>query len=910
MAHRVTYGISCSNSFGTTISSIPIPVDNTPLPPSVSMQKTLISGNNYKISWSSTDTTSCGNPTSIPILFGANSPNPWTSQNATTGFENLTIETNTSFGITCYNSNGDSATDSVSVTPTPVTPEISMSISPAILPAGGGNFTVSWTSANTVSCHAVTPVDWTTKTSTSGSESMTIGDNPGTYDIVISCSNAIGVLATVSSRISVPERPKLSATISVTPVVGGMTDISWKSEGTNSCSATWTEYRATKGTQRNVLVRGSTEFGITCFNGEKSVTASTIVVVGGGEVTVTLSAIPAFSGGEATLVWESTDTGPGPVSCYQNNSKENINWSSWAGATTAGSGYAKGDVAKTDTFSITCKDVNSPDSKASTAFVSISVVKSNPISASLFVSPSALSSPGNVDLSWNSIGTVSCTPSWSSSNFATSGTETVAVNNKTQFTVVCTDGKSSFTTASATVLVGGSSSGITFNTNIYANPNVLYEVGTTKITWSSGSNATSCVKDWMDPLNTATNGTDTLNVSSTKLFTVTCSDGSGNEEKSSVSVVVKTPSKLRVSISATPSSSFGSRSVVGSGAGPVTLDWSSISATDCTPSWNSAKKGDLNGSESIWLSETTTFVIDCTDGNQSASASVVVNIVDTDKPLMNSSIFANPPSLPSAGGIVKLIWNSIGLSDCSQRSSSNSGGRDWTDWLGADPSTGGSAKKFLSWSDLFSITCTGPEHSATTGFVVSPSSNFDLHVSLSTDKTVFDTNGKALLSWDSNADNCTPSWNSSKNGKKDSELVNITGTETFTVVCHTNKAEASSTITVFMVDSDGSYVNLSATPSTLFGKGKSKIVWSGSNNLKCVKDWMDPADTTSDGFDIIDIVQQKTFKISCTAIGSIVPIKRSVTVGYREDLGGGGGCKGWCPISTGSAIHKSKYKER
>ncbi|MCX6755875.1 MAG: hypothetical protein NTX85_00850 [Candidatus Nomurabacteria bacterium] len=169
-----TYGISCSNSFGTTKSSITIPVANTPPAPAVLMQATLINGNNYKISWSSTDTTYCGNPTVSPA-----SSNPWTTKDTVDGFENLSISVNTSFGITCYNSNGDSAIDNVSVTPAPpILPNIIMSAKPHSLGTGGGNTVISWDSrpygtscgSPTIGGSVSSPA-WTTKTSAYGSQS-------------------------------------------------------------------------------------------------------------------------------------------------------------------------------------------------------------------------------------------------------------------------------------------------------------------------------------------------------------------------------------------------------------------------------------------------------------------------------------------------------------------------------------------------------------------------------------------------------------------------------------------------------------------------------------------------------------------------------------------------------------------
>lgn len=904
-----TFTVTCNATNSTpdqknTITlSVTVIVPLDPAMPTVSLiaSQTKYTGTiaHPTLSWTSKSATSCGNPV----------PSGWTSKTSTSGSQSVTLTSSTTYSITCFNAKG-SAMDTVTVTLNGANPgpDITMSATPTRLPAGGGSVVINWTSTNSVVCHAVNPANWTTKTSTSGSEIVTLGAKSGSYDFILSCSNSSNISATASISVSVPEPVQLKASLYASPVVNSKTTLTWSSSGATSCTAPWTKSKAVSGRQADVPVTGNTSFSIVCWNGDKSVVATVDVtdpII--GEITVTLNAVPPALavGGEVTLVWNTTvNSGSGIVSCRQEIGSRGTDWSKWTGATGLGYGNARGIVSESETFSITCTNGAKPSSASADVIVDVHLV--DPLTVSLFASPSILHSvPSDVDLSWNSTGAASCTLSWNSSNSSLSGTETVTVSNETTFSIVCGDGNGSFASSSAKVQVDIDPSNI-LDTSIDANPIVLYDEGRTQISWSSSGAAVSCIKDWMNPSDRSTSGSSIVNLSSSKKFTVTCSDAGANEESASVEVIVKSPYKLRVSISATPSSSFGSRSLPGSGAGSVTVDWSSVGATDCTPSWLSTKNGDVNGSESIWVANTTTFVVDCTDGNQSASASVLVSLIDTDNPLIGSAIFANPPSLPSAGGIVKLLWDSIGLRDC--RPDSVVGSTDWSSW-GGGTSTSGSASKRISLSDIFGITCLGPGMSSisTTGVVVSPSSSFDLHVSLSSDTIVLDSAGKVLISWDSNADSCAPSWSSSKNGKKDSDSVDITGTETFTVVCSTGKAEASSTITVFVLDPNGYYINLSVNPISRFSKGPAVITWS-SNAQSCDKKWMNnPGDVATDGSDAVNITETTTFTVVCADKKRNNLPSRSVTVRL---VGDGEECKGYCPGPSDPKIHKQKYKER
>ena len=163
-------------------------------------------------------------------------------------------------------------------TPPPSGPTVSLSATPASINAGQSS-TLNWSSTNTSGCSA----PWTTSKSTNGSQSVSPSTTT-TYSI--SCSGS-GGSASKSVTVSVSSggggtAPTASLTASPSTINAGQSStLSWASSNAASCSATWTNAKATNGSQ-SVSPASTTAYSITCTGSGGSVTASTTVTVSAG----------------------------------------------------------------------------------------------------------------------------------------------------------------------------------------------------------------------------------------------------------------------------------------------------------------------------------------------------------------------------------------------------------------------------------------------------------------------------------------------------------------------------------------------------------------------------------------------------------------------------------------------------
>jgi len=169
---------------------------------------------------------------------------------------------------------------------------------------------------------------------------------------------------------------------------------------------------------------------------------------------------------------------------------------------------------------------------------------------------------------------------------------------------------------------------------------------------------------------------------------------------------------------------------------PVTLTWNSTNANTCTASGGWSGSRGLSGSETIYnLTNTQTYTLTCTGPNGSASDSVTVYVNNPPQPV-TVNLYANgadgsltvPYNTP-----VTLTWNSTNANTCTA-----SGG-----WSGSRGLSGSETIYNLTNTQTYTLTCTGPNGSASDSVTVyvgsSPSTAFDIayRVSNRSDGTVY-----------------------------------------------------------------------------------------------------------------------------------------------------------------------------
>ncbi len=247
--------------------------------PSVTLNanpSSIIKGATSTLSWVASNVTFCSAP--------------WTNATSTSGSQEVSPATTTNYQISCGGTYGTTtATTTVTVNADngggTLTPSINLNANPATINPGATS-TLSWNSSNTNYCSA----PWTLSTSTSGTQEVSPS---ATTEYSIACGGIYGT-TTATTTVTVntdnggggSNNPTVSLSADPgTIIVGGSSTLTWTSNNTNSCAASWTSATSTSGSQ--VVNPGSTtEYSISCTGNNGTASATTTVIVntnnGGG----------------------------------------------------------------------------------------------------------------------------------------------------------------------------------------------------------------------------------------------------------------------------------------------------------------------------------------------------------------------------------------------------------------------------------------------------------------------------------------------------------------------------------------------------------------------------------------------------------------------------------------------------
>ena len=409
-------------------------------------------------------------------------------------------------------------------------------------------------------------------------------------------------------------------------------------------------------------------------------------------VDISISEDTVLYGGEATLTWTATNAS----SC-----KASDGWSGDKNKN-GGSELIK-NIGSNKTFVITCNN----NQGINTDSVTVSVVASP--SVYLGVNTSSVSPGGTVYLQWNAQDAKSCegvsTPdtAWSGPKtliMVTSGNGSQYISNLTEdttFTLNCIPTvPGPVKSKSVTVTVG--SSGLTVN--LTAAPTFINEGGSTSLTWTS-TNTVSCEAggDWDG--GKSSNSIEPVvisNITTNKVFTLTCKNSKGEEKTSETSV----------SVSLNPIINFSADPDVAPYNGSTSLSWSVLNATSCSASggWNgnkSPKEGDQIVSG---LKEDTTFTLTCTGSGGKASRSILVKVGAITPSV---TMLANPTSVVYDGSTT-LSWKGLNVTSCTASDG----------WTGnKSPVEGNQIISKLKQTTTFTISCTGPGGRVTDSILIS-----------------------------------------------------------------------------------------------------------------------------------------------------------------------------------------------
>ncbi|MBI2056347.1 MAG: hypothetical protein HYT37_03115 [Candidatus Sungbacteria bacterium] len=287
------------------------------------------------LSWNSTNAGSC---------FASNG---WSGQKSLSGSEQVNPSYTTSYTITCTNSQGQSATQSVTVFVNQQQqdlPTVSITASPTSV-SQGQSTVLTWTSSNATSCSA--SFSWWGTKPLSGSEVVVPVNVSGSNIYRIMCSNSFGSRSDeINVDVYQAQNLSVSLTASQTSVnAGNPVTLYWSSTNANSCFATngWSGTKTFSGNEI-VYPQTTTTYTITCQGSSNQQRYESVTITVNQQTpTVSITANPTqiYQGGSSVLVWNSNNTN----SCYATGA--------WSGSkSTSGSQTAYPSV--TSTYTIVC----------------------------------------------------------------------------------------------------------------------------------------------------------------------------------------------------------------------------------------------------------------------------------------------------------------------------------------------------------------------------------------------------------------------------------------------------------------------------------------------------------------------------------------------------------------------------
>ena len=362
------------------------------------------------------------------------------------------------------------------------------------------------------------------------------------------------------------------------------------------------------------------------------------------------------------------------------------------------------NITSTTAYSMTCTGTGGSTTQSVT--VTVTVAPPPPVpTVTLSASSNSILYNTSSTLNWTSTNATSCTASgataggmWSGSQSTASSASKPLTNLKTTgtYTLTCSNASGASTPKSVTITVAAPlvPTVVTFT----ASPaSLAYNTEGSTLTWSS-SDATSCDAGgaWSGA-KSASGSQGTGSLTSTSIFSITCTGDGGTSLPKSVTVTVAPPP------TPIPTVTITANALSISSGNNVTLTWSSTDATACTASnaWSGPKlKADYEIRSGLVVGANT-FTLTCTGAGATGSQSVTVNVTP---PLVPTASINVDQSSVSYNGSTKLSWSSTAASKCDA-----SGG-----WNGVQAVSGSVTFTDLKANTTYSIVCTGPGGSSAT----------------------------------------------------------------------------------------------------------------------------------------------------------------------------------------------------
>ncbi len=591
---NTTFTLTCLNAEGAQASkSVTVNVNQPPAAPTVDLtadRTTINQGESFTLSWTSSNANSC---------FASNG---WSGTKSLTGSQIITSSFTKTYTLTCSNSAGAQASDSVAVTVQSLPfPTVDLTVNPGVIQQGN-SAVLSWTSTNADFCTA--SGGWSGTKSTFGSETVSPTTNA---NFTLTCFNSQGQVSdSVSLSVIAQPLPTVSLTANPGSVTQGNSSVLiWNTSNADTCTASggWSGTKTLQGSE-TVTPSINTTFTLTCSNARGQASDSVTVFVNQLQnfPTVNLTANPTSinQGNSSVLSWSSSNADTCTAS------------GGWSGSKSL-SGSQTVTPSVNTTFTITCFNSRGQASDSVTVFVN----QVQNVSVSLSANPTTITQGNSSVLSWSSNNAVSCSASggWSG-NKNLSGSETVTPGVNTSFTLTCQNSSGQTDTESVTVFVTQLQNFPTVN--LTANPTSITQGNSSVLSWSS-SNADTCTASGGWSGSKSLSGSQTVTPSVNTTFTITCFNSRG-QASDSVTVFVN-------QVQATPTLVFRAIPSVITRGDASSLSWTSDNTTSCIAGGGWSGNKAVSGSQSVNPQVQTNYTLTCFGPGGSVTTEALVTVI-------------------------------------------------------------------------------------------------------------------------------------------------------------------------------------------------------------------------------------------------------------------------------------------
>ncbi len=476
----------------------------------------------------------------------------------------------------------------------------------------------------------------------------------------------------------------------------------------------------------------------------------------------------------------------------------------------------------------------------------------------LTATPSSVQLGQSATLQWSADNANSCEASggWSGAMSTTGSAETGALNDTTDFKLVCT-GPGGDASQVVVVSVGSAQPTITLT----AQPSTVGHGDSSTLTWSS-TDATECTASggWSGAM--APSGSqDTGSLIASTDYDLSCT-GTGGTATQSITVTVDSVVPT-VTMSASPSTIASGES--------ATITWSSTDASACTASDGWSGDRATSGSASTGaLSDSMTYALSCTGPGGTASQSATVTVSGgSNSPAPTVSLSASPSTIAN-GDSTTLTWSSTDSAGCTASGA----------WSGARATSGSQSSGALASNASYTLSCSGAGGTASqtaTVTVKAPSPA----VTLSANPKSVSKGANSTLTWSSsNSASCTASggWSGALATSGSKSVGPINAATTYKINCAGPGGSATQSTSVGVVAPIPT-VSLSVSPSTVVSGSSATLTWSSTDATSCTASGSWSGSKATSGTEpTAALSAAATYVLNCTGPGGTAKQSVSVTV--------------------------------